>query len=74
MGCDLEEEVLLHLTSKHLVFPQPAEALCALSHGKCPVGQLHFRVVVTKSVETLRPLPEEGAAPPGGGRALRPRV
>ena len=24
----------LTLTSKHLVFPQPAEALCALSHGR----------------------------------------
>ena len=33
-----------------------------------PVGQLHFRVVVTKSVETTAP-PGGGAAPPGWGGA-----
>ena len=51
-----KEDTSLILTSKHLVFPQPAEALCALSHVKCPGGRnFRFRVVVTKIVETLRP-------------------
>ena len=61
-----------HLTSKHLVFPQPRGSEVR-PQPKCPVGQLHFRVVVTKSVETSAP-PGGGGGPPGGGGALRPRV
>ena len=61
-------EVGLHawpLTSKHLVFPQPVETLCAQGLGG---RNFRFRVVVTKIVESLRPRPRRW------GGALRPRV
>ena len=53
------------LTSKHLVFPQPAEALCALSHGKCPVGG-----ATSASVWWLQKLWKPSGPPRRGGAHL----
>jgi len=58
----------LQLTSKHLVFPQPAEAEVRPQPWSC--GVLHFRVVVTKNVEISGgafPPRRRGRPPPEGG-------
>ena len=54
-----------YLSSKHLVFPQPAEALCALSHGKCPVGG-----ATSASVWWLQKVWKLSGPPPEGGAHL----
>ena len=66
----LPEKIITRLTSKHLVFPQPAAALCALSHGSVLWGSFTSVWWLQKVWKPSGPSRREGRRPPEGGAHL----